>query len=400
MQQKHEGVYIKTKKTTAVLRFENMIYNHIYNNNIGSKCRYAVAKPEDGLVEVHAIVEVEPKGDGFDSQVDRLHKAVKELEAAEEMQSMQAVVRRYFLSDAVNQKVKEDGCRCATSYIGQAPLNGSKVALWIYYVGKDAEVVYDADELGSTVVRYKGLTHVWTMNMMVAEGSSYDQTHALLEKYEALLKTKYGTTMEKNCVRTWFFVKDVDTQYRGLVVARKELFEQMGMTPETHYIASTGIGGTPTDQASLVQMGCYALIADNGAVDSKYLYAPTHLNKTYEYGVTFERGTTLKMAERQTSLISGTASINNKGQVVHVGDVVAQTHRMWENVEALLKEAEMTMENVLHMVVYLRDPADYEVVSRLFEERFPQVPRVITLAPVCRPQWLIEMEVMAVRCKR
>ena len=374
-----------------------MIYSQINNNEIGSRCRYAVAQPNDGLVEVHAIVEVEPRGDGFDSQVMRVHEAVKELEAAKDMQGMKAVVRRYFLSDAVNQKVKEDGCRCATSYIGQAPLNGSKVALWIYYVGKEAEVLYDADDLRSTVVKYKGLTHVWTMNMMAAEGSSYNQTHALLERYEALLKTKYGTTMEKNCVRTWFFVKDVDTQYRGLVVARRGLFEQMGMTSKTHYIASTGIGGTPTEQASLVQLGCYALLADEGEVDSKYLYAPTHLNKTYEYGVTFERGTMLKLAERQTSLISGTASINNKGEVMYVGDVVAQTHRMWENVEALLKEAEMSMNDVMHMVVYLRDPADYEVVNKLFEERFPQVPRVITLAPVCRPQWLIEMEVMAVK---
>ena len=196
-------------------------------------------------------------------------------------------------------------------------------------------------------------------------------------------------------MRTWFFVKDVDTQYKGLVVARKELFEQMGMTPDTHYIASTGIGGTPTIQASLVQMGCYTLLKENGKVEMKYLYAPTHLNKTYEYGVTFERGTTIGLTERRTTYISGTASINNRGEVVHVGDVVAQTHRMWENVEALLKEADMSMDDVMHMVVYLRDPADYEVVNRLYEQRFPKVPRVISLAPVCRPGWLIEMEVVA-----
>ena len=29
--------------------------------------------------------------------------------------------------------------------------------------------------------------------------------------------------------------------------------------------------------------------------------------------------------------------------------------------------------------------------------RFPNVPRMITLAPVCRPGWLVEMECMAVR---
>ena len=47
------------------------------------------------------------------------------------------------------------------------------------------------------------------------------------------------------------------------------------------------------------------------------------------------------------------------------------------------------------MLVYLRDPADYAVVREMYEERFPDIPRVIVLAPVCRPGWLIEMECMA-----
>jgi enamine deaminase RidA (YjgF/YER057c/UK114 family) len=47
--------------------------------------------------------------------------------------------------------------------------------------------------------------------------------------------------------------------------------------------------------------------------------------------------------------------------------------------------------------VYLRDMGDYAVVKRMFDERFPQTPKVILLAPVCRPGWLIEMECMAVK---
>ena len=48
------------------------------------------------------------------------------------------------------------------------------------------------------------------------------------------------------------------------------------------------------------------------------------------------------------------------------------------------------------IVVYLRDMADYDVVSHMFAEKFPHVPYVLTLAPVCRPAWLIEMECIAV----
>ena len=72
--------------------------------------------------------------------------------------------------------------------------------------------------------------------------------------------------------------------------------------------------------------------------------------------------------------------------------------RMWENVEALLKEAGMNYDDIGQMIVYLRDPGDYQTVERLFNARFPNMPRVTVLAPVCRPGWLIEMECMGT-CK-
>ena len=78
-------------------------------------------------------------------------------------------------------------------------------------------------------------------------------------------------------------------------------------------------------------------------------------------------------------------------------DVEQQTRRMWENVEALLKEADCSYDDVPMIIVYLRDIADYGLVRRLFEERFPSKPAVIVHAAVCRPGWLVEMECMAVK---
>ena len=181
-----------------------------------------------------------------------------------------------------------------------------------------------------------------------------------------------------------------------MVKARRENFVREGLTQHTHYIASTGIGGGPADTKALVQLGTYALTGFQPA-QQRYLYAKTHLNPTYEYGVTFERGTCMEYGDRSHVFISGTASINNKGEVVHVGDICLQTRRMWENVEALLHEGGMDFSDVMHLVVYLRDTGDYEVVSEMFRERFPDIPTVITLAPVCRPTWLIEMECVAVK---
>ena len=174
------------------------------------------------------------------------------------------------------------------------------------------------------------------------------------------------------------------------------MFLTQDLTEKTHYIASTGIGGRHPDPQVTVQMDAYAI---NGIQPAQiqFLYATTHLNPTYEYGVSFERGTCVKYGDRRQVFISGTASINNKGEVVYPGDVRKQTNRMWENVEALLKEAECSFDDVSQAIIYLRDPADYTIVKELFDNKFPHLPHVIVHAPVCRPKWLIEMECIAVK---
>ena len=379
-----------------------MEFKTLHNPDEGTTAQFSTFKPADGLAEHHAILQVEPRGDVFLCQLERLQNAEKSLMAQPELKGAKPVFKRYFLSDATNQQALIEQAispgHCTISFIQQPPLNGSKVALWIYFVGAEAEVSNEADPLGSTLVRHNGYEHIWTMGQMSNEGNSYQQTETLLLRYEEQLR-QHKATLAENCIRTWFFVRDVDTQYKGLVVARRENFTLQGLTPETHYIASTGIGGNPSDPKAIIQLGCYAMLGF-APQQQRYLYALTHLNKTYEYGVTFERGTLMEYGDRGHIFISGTASINNKGEVMYVGDIEQQTYRMWENVEHLLAEGGMTYNDVMQIIVYLRDTADYQLVSRLFRERFPNIPYVITLAPVCRPTWLIEMECIAVDARQ
>lgn len=345
------------------------------------------------VTEIHAMLHVEPRGEVFESQCRRIQQAEAALRDMEEVKESNAVFKRYFLSDATNQvpHIKENDT-CTISYIQQPPLDGSKIAVWLY-LQKGTDV---SNKNGSTVVAHNGYQHIWTMGVMNSSAdTSYMQTWKTLFAYIDTLKL-FHATLEANCIRTWFFVRDVDTQYNGLVKSRRECFAEQGLTPSTHFIASTGIGGTPADPKALVQLGAYAMTGFEPS-QQRYLYAPTHLNKTYEYGVTFERGTLMQYGDRNHVYISGTASINNKGEVMHVGDIVNQTRRMWENVEKLLEEGGMNYEDVMQIVVYLRDLADYGIVRQLFEEKFPRIPTVITLAPVCRPTWLIEMECVAVK---
>ena len=346
-----------------------------------------------GVEEVHAMLHVEPRCELFEGQVARIQQAEKILLGMEDVQGASIVFKRYFLSDATNQvPVIQENDACTVSYIQQPPLDGSKVAVWLY-LQKGTEVV---PMNNSTVVRHNGYQHVWTFGLMDStSATSYMQTWQTLFIYIDILKL-FQATLEKNCVRTWFFVRDVDTQYGGLVKSRRECFVEQGLTPETHYIASTGIGGTPSDPKALVQLDSYAMTGFEPE-QQRYLYGLSHLNRTIEYGVTFERATLMQYGDRNHVYISGTASINNKGEVMHVGNVQQQTLRIWENVETLLNEGGMSYDDVMQIIVYLRDSADYEMVKRMFEQKFPHIPTVFTLAPVCRPTWLIEMECMAVK---
>lgn len=368
-----------------------MKFDKIDFEDLGVLAEYSQFSVAGGVTEWHVMLHVQPRDELFPGQMQRIYRAEDRLPELAPFAGARCVMKRYFLSDSANQQPlmrREEGV--SVSLIQQQPLDGSKIAVWLYLqAGTDISRQDD-----TILTRHNGYTHLWHMGMTSPEGDSARQTRTILEHYEQEL-ARQGATLAENCVRTWFFVRDVDTQYHGLVAARRENFEQQGLTSSTHYIASTGIGGSPADTKALVQLGGLAITGLEPS-QQRYLYAPTHLNPTYEYGVTFERGTAVSYGDRRHIYISGTASIDNKGNVVHVGDVVKQTRRMWENVETLLAEAGAGFGDVMQIIVYLRDTADAPKVSQMFRERFPDIPTVVTLAPVCRPAWLIEMECLAV----
>ena len=344
--------------------------------------------------EYHMMIHVSNPRLSFDKQLEAVTNTYNQL-LGQEMKGAQPVFKRYFLSDACNQAdevIVADVTDCAKSIIQQPPLDGTKIALWAYLM---TGVQTGLTHSGLYEVRHGGFRHLWNASAYNLAANSEFQTRLLFNEYNLQL-IEEGCTLEANCIRTWLFVNDVDLNYGGVVRARNQIFFTQGLTIHTHFIASTGIGGRQQDPNVLTQMDNYA-IAGIERHQIHYLYAPTHLNRTSDYGVSFERGTRVDYADRRHVFISGTASINNKGEIMYPKDVVKQTQRMWENVEALLSEADCSYEDVCEIIVYLRDLADYTLVKELFVEHFPDKPFVIVQAPVCRPGWLVEMECMAIK---
>ena len=60
------------------------------------------------------------------------------------------------------------------------------------------------------------------------------------------------------------------------------------------------------------------------------------LNEAYDYGSAFSRGMRIDLNGLTILLISGTASIDDAGRTVHVGDFRAQLRRTFDNITELL----------------------------------------------------------------
>ena len=371
-----------------------MDYKHLKLKDIYAEI--STYQSTDSANEYHLILHVKNRKLNFEEQVDKLQEAYLHILQQEFIGAI-PVFKRYYLSDAANQietlnSITTLDKKCANSIVEQPLLDGSKVALWVYLM---TDVKCQKLNHGLYEVARENYRQLWLAGASNKASKAEYQMRLIFNDYIMQLMEQ-ELTLADNCLRTWIYVQDVDNNYAGVVKARNEIFVTQNLTPDTHFIASTGIAGRTGDSTINVLFDAYAVDGIT-AKQVKYLHARTHLNPTHEYGVSFERGTTIEYGDRKHIFISGTASINNRGEVEHPGNIKRQVERMWENIEALLNEAEADFDDMGQFTVYLRDIADYEVVKKMFDARFPKTPKVITLAPVCRPGWLVEMECMGVK---
>jgi len=130
----------------------------------------------------------------------------------------------------------------------------------------------------------------------------------------------------------------------------------------------------------------------------------TVLNEAYDYAkpVSFSRGMRVENGGCVTLYISGTASVDEAGRSVHAGDVAAQTRRTFANIAGLLESEGADWHDVVRTTCYLVDFRDYDVFNEE-RNRFyagqgldPLPASTCVEARLCRPELLVEIEVIAV----
>jgi enamine deaminase RidA (YjgF/YER057c/UK114 family) len=120
-------------------------------------------------------------------------------------------------------------------------------------------------------------------------------------------------------------------------------------------------------------------------------------NEATEYGSAFARGMALTLGDCRYFFVSGTASIDDHGRTVHVGDFVAQTEHTLAAVSALLDSAGAALTDVRQATAFLKNPGDQRSFEGIADRAgLSGVPMVTTVADVCRKDLLFEIDATAV----
>ncbi|MDX1741495.1 MAG: Rid family hydrolase, partial [Rhodothermales bacterium] len=135
------------------------------------------------------------------------------------------------------------------------------------------------------------------------------------------------------------------------------------------------------------------------------IQAPSVLNEAYDYSrpSSFSRAMCIDLGDKTIMFISGTASVDENGYTVHVGDFRAQLWRTFRNITELLKADEMTWHDVVRTTCYIRDiERDYTEFNEVRTEFYawlgldPLPASTGIQARICRSDLLVEIEAIAV----
>ncbi|MBF0561612.1 MAG: hypothetical protein HQL37_06230 [Alphaproteobacteria bacterium] len=364
--------------------------------------------PKERVTEEHFFRIAPHPGNDFADQAGQVFE-LYEAALQETGQSTDSLVTAtVFLSDSANQEAVlrshpgfvRQFCGGGTVSVVQQPPSMAKIGLLAYHVRRPSgrerrttdAVTAQTQALSVEAGPYR---FIYLNNVLPNQGISPTAQADDVFGFVGTYLQAHGLSWAE-VVRTWLYINDIDTHYAAISQARNQVFRRCGLDGRSGFPASTGINGRLANPFNVMMLN---LVAIQGLQPGqcRAMTAPGNMNPTTEYGVTFERGREVVYGDRRHLYISGTASIDQQGQILHSGDPRRQTERVIENIAALLRHSNASLAAMRYLIVYLRDRLDAGTVETVIEQTpLASVPRLLVFAPICRPGWLVEMEGMAI----
>lgn len=368
--------------------------------------------------EIHLLARPSDGAAGAASQVASAWEALADVLADEGARPTDLAIETVFVARGAATRAELLGARtralgaasaAATTLIGQAPLEDDPMLLEIAAVAivpREADAAASppapraatscdcadcATGLRGRAIRLGAQTHFTAGSVCGRRGKdAAAEAFDMFCEAERLLAAA-GMSF-RDVIRTWIHLRDIDRDYDALNRARREFFESRAIERRP---ASTGVQGIPLAPGHDFSLSLFA-VASPDPLHVPLMTTPT-LNEAWTYGADFSRGLRLVDDNKVSLIVSGTASIDERGRSVHEGDLAAQTERMLRNIETLLAQQGAGFADLVSAVTYVKHAADApELRRRLGAHGFGGFPLAIVEAPLCRPELLCETEAVAV----
>jgi enamine deaminase RidA (YjgF/YER057c/UK114 family) len=228
-----------------------------------------------------------------------------------------------------------------------------------------------------------------------AKLSRPEQTQTIFQQMEAVLHS--GGMAFSDVLRTWFYNDNILGWYRDFNVVRTKFFQEKkvfdGLLP-----ASTGVAGRNALGAALIS-GLIAVKSEDEGVRAFEVASPLQ-NSATQYGSSFSRAVEVELPDIRRLYISGTASIDEQGKTIFIGDTAAQVRQTMEIVQAILQSREMDWGDVTRSLVYFKHGVDAPLFEKYRQENgVPAFPAITVENDICRDDLLFEIEVDAIAAR-
>jgi len=225
------------------------------------------------------------------------------------------------------------------------------------------------------------------------------QSEAMFHQADRLLRAEGASY--KDVVRTWIYISDILDWYDDFNKVRNHCYSEYGFLGSTNselqaeqiYIpASTGIEGR-NPSGLPVTMDVFAV---NRSPGSDIQICPIYGVKQrspFRYGSAFSRATVVKEPGSKLILISGTASIDEQGKSMFIGDSAAQIRQTLSVISELVASENATLQDLCETTVFIKRKEDFAVFQKVIEDMgISNIPSVNVLADVCRDELLFEID--------
>jgi enamine deaminase RidA (YjgF/YER057c/UK114 family) len=225
------------------------------------------------------------------------------------------------------------------------------------------------------------------------------QSESMFRQAERLLQTEGASY--RDVVRTWIYISDILDWYGDFNSVRNRCYSEYGFlgngesrteVEQIYLPASTGIEGRNPSSLPAV-MDVFAVHRSSGSsVRIRPVYGVKQ-RSPFRYGSAFSRAVVVEEPGSKLILVSGTASIDEQGKSVFIGDPGAQIRQTLGVVSALTASEGATFQNLCEATVFLKRRRDFAVYREIAEQAgISNAPSVNVVADVCRDELLFELD--------